>query len=128
MALTTTFSTNPVKIIIANQTASNSASGVGDNNVAGGPVYLISCTINNQTYGTVVYTSLFNASAATKGTDTSDIIMRAQPSQVNTYTFHPPVYFSNGISVVSSTDKGQAGTTAPGTPPAVTLILSESAS
>ena len=127
MALTSTFITNPVKTIIVNQTASTSASGVGDNNVAGGPAYLISATINNSSYGTVVYTSLYNATSATKGTTDSDIILRGHNSASKTYTFHPPYYFSNGISMVTSTDKGQAGTTAPSTPPAVTLVLSTSA-
>ena len=128
MALTSTFIANPVKTIIVNQTASTSVAGVGDNNVAGGPAYLISCTIDNTNYGTIVYTSLYDSTSAVKATNTADHILRGHPSASKTYTFHPPLYFASGISVVTSTDKGQAGTTAPTTPPAVTLILSTSAS
>lgn len=128
MALTTTFTSNPVKTIIVNQTASTSAAGVGDNNVAGGPAYLISATIDNAQYGTVVYTKFYDAASATAGTDTAELILRGAASASKTYTFHPPLQFSSGISVVTTTTKGQAGTTAPSTPPAVTLILSESAS
>ena len=128
MALTTTFRANPVKTIIVNQTASTSATGVGDNNIAGGPVYIISVRINNNTYGTIVFTKLFNLASATAGTDTASVILRGHSSATKTYTFHPPLYFENGVSMVTTTSAGQAGTTAPSTPPDVTLVLSETAS
>ena len=127
MAITTTFISNPVKTIIVNQTASTSASGVGDNNVAGGPCYLISATIDNSSYGTIVYTKIADLTSFTAGTDTAGIILRGHTSAEKTYTFHPPVYFANGLSFATTTTAGQAGTTAPSTPPAVTLILSTSA-
>jgi hypothetical protein len=128
MALTSTFTTNPVKSIIVNQTASTSLQGVGDNNVAGGPVYLISCTIGNSGYGTTVYTKLFNSTAAITGTDSAFCVLRGKASGIKTYVFHPPLYFDAGISVITTITAGQAGVTAPVTPPAVTLILSETAS
>ena len=128
MALTSTFTTNPVKSIIVNQTASTSAAGVGDNNVAGGPTYLISATVDNSGYGTIVYTKLYNATSAIAATNTAFCVLRGKASASKTYTFHPPLYFSEGISVVTTTTAGNAGTTAPGTPPAVTLILSSTAS
>ena len=128
MALTSTFTTNPVKSIIVNQTASTSAAGVGDNNVAGGPTYLISATVDNSGYGTIVYTKLFNATAAVAGTDTALCVLRGKASASKTYTFHPPLYFDAGISIVTTTTAGQGGTTAPSTPPNVTLLLSSTAS
>jgi hypothetical protein len=128
MALTTTYMTNPVKTVIVNQTASTSVGGVGDNNVAGGPTYLISATVDNSQYGTVVYTKFYNLTSATAGTDTATMILYGKASTSHTYTFHPPVYFSKGVSIVTTTTAGQSGTTAPSTPPAVTLVLSESAS
>ena len=128
MALTTTFTSNPVKTIIINQTASTRASGVGDNNVAGGPAYLISAMVGNGNYGTIVYTKFYDAASATAGTDTAVLILRGAASANRTYTFHPPLQFSTGISVVTTTTAGQAGTTAPSTPPSLTLILSETTS
>ena len=128
MAITSTFISNPVKTIIVNQTASTSASGVGDNNVAGGPCYLISATINNTQYGTTVYTKIADLASYTAGTDTATLVLMGQAAASKTYTFHPPLYFSNGVSFATTTTKGQAGTTAPGTPPAVTLVLSTTAS
>ena len=128
MALTTTYMTNPVKTVIVNQTASTSNSGAGDNNVAGGPVYIVQATLNNTQYGTAVYTKFYNATSATAGTDTATMILYGKASTSHTYVFHPPIFFSNGISMVTTTTAGQAGTTAPSTPPAVTLVLSESAS
>ena len=128
MALTSTFTTNPVKSIIVNQTSSTSATGVGDNNVAGGPTYLISAKIVNTNNGSSTYTKLYDATSATAGTDTASVVLLCTGTHTKTYTFHPPLYFSNGLSVVTTSTKGQAGTTAPGTPPAVTLILSSSAS
>lgn len=128
MALTSTNIVNPVKSSIVNQTASTSASGVGDNNVAGGPVYLLSARINNVGYATIVYTKLYDSTSAVAGTDSAVIILRGHPSAIKTYTFHPPVYFSNGLSMVTTTTAGQVGTTAPTTPPDVTLVLSDTAS
>ena len=128
MALTTTFKTNPVKTIIINQTVSTSAAGVGDNNVAGGPAFILSVNINNANGGDATHTKLYNLSSAVAGTNTADVILYARPNGNLTYTFHPPLEFSVGISMVTTTTPGQAGTTAPGTPPAVTLILSETAS
>ena len=128
MALTTTNIVNPVKSSIVNQTASTSATGVGDNNVAGGPVYLLSARINNVGYATIVYTKFFNATSAVAGTDSAVVILRGHPSAIKTYMFHPPLYFSDGLTMVTTTTAGQVGTTAPGTPPDVTLVLSETAS
>lgn len=128
MTITSTFITNPVKTIIVNQDASTSVNGVGDNNVAGGPTYLISATISNAQYGTTVYTKLANLTSYTAGTDSADFVLMTPGSASKTYSFHPPVHFSNGISFVTTITKGQAGTTAPATPPAVTLVLSSMAS
>jgi hypothetical protein len=127
MTIQSTFISNPVKTIIVNQTASTSVSGVGDNNVAGGACYLISATIANTNFGGVTYTKLSNLASYTAGTNTADYVLRTPANGTRTYVFHPPVYFSNGLSFATTTTAGQAGTTAPGTPPAVTLILSTSA-
>ena len=128
MALLSTFISNPVKTIIAYQAQSTSTAGAGDNNIAGGPTYLISAKIANTNSGSSAYTKLYNLTAATAGTDTADVVLLCTGTHTKTYTFHPPLYFSNGISMVTTSTKGQAGTTAPGTPPAVTLILSSTAS
>ena len=76
MALTSTFTTNPVKSIIVNQTQSTSATGVGDNNVAGGPTYLISAKIVNTNNGSSTYTKFYDATSATAGTDTASFVYR----------------------------------------------------
>ena len=128
MALTSTFTSNPVKAIIVNQTSSTSAAGVGDNNVAGGATYLISAKIANTNNGSSTYTKLYDAASATAGGDTASVVLLCTGTHTKTYTFHPPLYFANGLSMVTTSTKGQAGTTAPGTPPAVTLVLSSSAS
>ena len=126
MALTSTFISNPVKTIIVNQTVSTSAAGVGDNNVAGGPVYLLSAKITGNTAD--VYTKLYNLTSAVAGTSTADVVMLTKANTTKIYTFHPPLYFSNGLSTVTTTTAGQAGTTAPQAPPGLHLVLSTSAS
>ena len=128
MALTSTNLVNPVKTVIVNQTASTSASGVGDNNLAGGATYLVSISVNNAAFGTGVYTKLFNLSSATAGPDTATAVLFVPANVIKTYTFHPPLHFDVGLSMVTTTTAGQAGTTAPGTPPKVTLLLSSTAS
>lgn len=132
MALTSTFTSNPVKTIIVNQTAATNANGVGDNNVAGGSTYLISATLTNTANGNVAYTKLFDATSATAGTDTAVVVMMAPANGAKTYTFHPPLYFSNGLTVVTTATAGQAGTTVPNTNsnalPSYTLVLSSTAS
>ena len=132
MALTSTFTTNPVKSIIVNQTATTSASGVGDNNVAGGATYLISATVNNASNGNVAYTKLYNLTAAVAGTDSAEVVLMIPANGTKTYTFHPPLYFSNGLSVVTTATAGQGGTTVPNAHsnalPSLTLVLSSSAS
>ena len=127
MTIESTFISNPVKTIIVNQTASTSAAGVGDNNVAGGACYLISATINNSNYGTVVYTKIANLASYVAETNAADYVLRCPANGTKTYVFHPPVYFENGLSFATTRTAGQGGTAAPTTPPAVTLILSTSA-
>ena len=131
MAIESTFISNPVKTIIVHQTTSTSVSGVGDNNVAGGSCYLVSATINNTANGNVAYTKLANLTNYTAGTDTADYVLRTPANGTKTYTFHPPVYFSNGLSFCTTATAGQAGTTVPNSSsnalPSVTLILSTSA-
>lgn len=128
MALTTTFATNPVKTIIVNQTASTSNSGVGDNNVSGGAAYLHTAEVNNSSFGTDVYVKLFDASSAIAGTDTATLVLFVKANTTRTFQFFPGLQFENGVTLVTTTTTGQAGTTAPGTPPAVTMVLSETAS
>ena len=128
MALTSTNIVNPVKTSLVSQTASTSASGVGDDNIAGGPVYLISLILNNTAFASSVFTALFDATNAVKATDTAVCVLRGPPSGARTYSFFPPLYFANGLTVVTSASAGQAGTAAPGTPPAVTLLLSSTSS
>jgi len=126
MTITSTFISNPVKTVIVNQTASTpGASNSADNNVAGGPVYLISAHLTGN--DAIVYTKLYNLTSAVAGTSTADVVMINTANATSTYTFHPPLYFSNGLSFTTTTTAGQAGTNAPPTT-AVTLVLSSSAS
>ena len=131
MTIQSTFISNPVKTIIVNQTASTSVAGVGDDNVAGGACYLISATIANTNNGNVAYTKFANLSSYVAGTNTADYVLRIPANGTKTYVFHPPVYFSNGLSFCTTSTAGQAGTTAPNSTvnnlPSVTLILSTSA-
>lgn len=128
MALTTTFATNPVKTIIVNQTASTSNAGVGDNNVSGGPAYLHTVEVDNSALAADVYVKLFDSASATAGTDTATLVLFVKDSTTRTFQFFPGLQFENGVTLVTTTTAGQAGTTAPGTPPAVTMVLSETAS
>ena len=125
MALKSTFVTNPVKTILVEETASTNSS---NNNVAGGAAYIISVTILNASYGTPVYTKLCDSSTATVGTTAASLVLLTPASVDRTYVLHPPLYYENGVSFFTTTTAGQAGTTAPSTPPAVRLLLSSTSS
>ena len=75
MALQTTFSTNPVKTIIASESALTSTQGVGVNNITGGAAYIHSVEVTNASFGTDVYIKLYNAASAVAGTTDADIIL-----------------------------------------------------
>tara|TARA_R110000787_G_scaffold14939_1_gene45949 strand:- start:262 stop:648 length:387 start_codon:yes stop_codon:yes gene_type:complete len=128
MGLQTTFSTNPVKTIIASETGLTSNSGTGVNNITGGPAYIHSVEITNAPFGTDIYVKLYNASSAIAGTDNADIILLCKANVNRTYNFFPGVLFANGVTAVCTTTIGQAGVTAPGTPPPVKFVFSETAS
>tara|TARA_R100001594_G_scaffold84367_1_gene118885 strand:- start:262 stop:660 length:399 start_codon:yes stop_codon:yes gene_type:complete len=132
MTLRSTFTSNPVKTIIVNQDAATNSSGVGDNNVAGGSAYLISVKIANASNGNATYLKFYDSASATAGTDTARMVLMAPANGTKTYNFHPPIYFSNAVTVVATATSGQAGTTVPNANtnslPSYTLILSSSAS
>lgn len=128
MSLETTFSTNPVKTIIASESGLTSTSGVGINNITGGAAYIHSVEVNNAGFGTDVYVKLYNAASAVAGTDDADIILLCKANVNRVYNFFPGVEFRNGVTAICTTTLGQAGTTAPGTPPSVKFVFSESAS
>ena len=125
MALKSTFVTNPVKTILVEETASTNSS---NNNVAGEGAYIISATCLNGQFGTPVYTKIYDASTATVGTTEASLILMTPASSDRTYVFHPPLYFENGVCFATVTDAGNAGTSAPGTPPIVRLLLSSTSS
>tara|TARA_R110000803_G_scaffold15895_8_gene43781 strand:+ start:1328 stop:1714 length:387 start_codon:yes stop_codon:yes gene_type:complete len=128
MALETTFSTNPVKTIIASETALTSTAGTGINNITGGAAYIHSVEVSNSSFGTDIYVKLYNAASAVAGTTDADIILLCKANVNRVYNFFPGVLFANGVTAVCTTTLGQAGTTAPGTPPPVKFVFSESAS
>lgn len=128
MALTTTFTTNPVKTILIQQTASTSSNGVGDDNITGGPAYLHSIEIDNTGLAADVYTKLYDAASAVAGTDNAEVVLMTKASVKRTFNFFPGLQFSSGVTMVTTTTAGQAGVTAPGTPPVVRMVLSETAS
>ena len=129
MSLETTFSTNPVKTIIASETALTSAAGVGRNNITGGAAYIHTVEVDNSGLGAIVYVKLYNAASAVAGTTDADIILKVAANASRVFQFFPGVLFSNGVTAVCTTTAGQAGTTAPGNPPPpVKFVFSETAS
>ena len=129
MALLTTFATNPVKTIIVNQasaTVTNAA--VGDNNVSGGPAHLHLIEIDNASFGTDVYVKLYDAAAAIAGTDSAEVVLFVKANTKRSFQFFPGLHFSTGLTMCTTTNAGQAGTAIPSDPPAVNMVLSETAS
>ena len=128
MALTTTSTTNPVKTIIIQETASTSANGVGVNNVAGGPAYLHSIEIDNSSYNTDIYVKLYDLASAVAGTDNAEVILLVKNNVKRSFQFFPGLQFSNAVTLVTTITAGQAGTNPPTPLPNVRMVLSESAS
>jgi|TARA_R110001583_G_scaffold66809_4_gene191646 hypothetical protein len=129
MALLTTFATNPVKTIIVNQAAATvSNAAVGDNNVSGGPAYLQMIEVDNASFGTSVYVKLYDASSAVAGTDSAEVVLFVKANSKRSFHFFPGLQFSTGLTMCTTTTAGQAGVTIPSDPPAVNMVLSETAS
>tara|TARA_R100001082_G_scaffold110129_1_gene89075 strand:+ start:620 stop:1009 length:390 start_codon:yes stop_codon:yes gene_type:complete len=129
MALLTTFATNPVKTIIVNQasaTVTNTA--VGDNNVSGGPAYLHLIEIDNASFGTDIYVKLYDAAAAIAGTDSAEVVLFVKGLTKRSFQFFPGLHFATGLTMCTTTNAGQGGTSIPSDPPAVNMVLSETAS
>ena len=84
--------------------------------------------VSNSSFGTDIYVKLYNAASAVAGTTDADIILLCKANVNRVYNFFPGVLFANGVTAVCTTTLGQAGTTAPGTPPPVKFVFSESAS
>ena len=125
MALTTTFTTNPVKTIIVRETASTNTA---NNNITGGPAYIHTVEIDNASFGTDVYVKLYYAASATVGTTEAELVLFVKANAKRSFQFFPGLQFATGVTMATTTTAGQAGTTAPGDPPEVWLVLSETAS
>ena len=108
-----------IKLVVNDDT-----DGGGDDNVTGasGNIFLVEIDNTNNTL--ITYVRLYDATSATIGSTTPEIVFPAPAGTKLTYAIPQGVAFGTGISMAACTTGGTAGNTNPGGTVTVRILTS----
>jgi len=121
MAVTVSNQSNPLASKLVQDTAATN-SAVDNTTGASGTLYMVE--IDNTGLAAAVYFKLANATDATAGTTTADLVLKCPASVKRSYVFPEGIEFSSGFCHWCVASASEANTTAPGTPPTVRYVTS----